>query len=172
MISYDPINNEEEQYLIEEYKKRVSRILEAVKIKYTSEILHKFVLNDFPDMRTLVQKSQSFYRREIKELDPKNFNINFDFKDLFDVCLLDPDPVTNYKFIINEYSSKIDDTMRVLGRDFIEYLKNNAPNKIDKIPLIIIAVAEHQYQINFVIDKIITLLSLVYKIQLILSQQK
>jgi hypothetical protein len=35
--------------------------------------------------------------------------------------------------------------------------------------LIIIAAAEHQQQLNFVIDKMVTLLSLVYKIQIILN---
>ena len=78
MISFDPIDNQEEKYLIEEYKKRIARILDAVKINYTPEILHKFILNDFPDLRTLIKKVQSFYRRKITELDPKNFNINFD----------------------------------------------------------------------------------------------
>lgn len=169
MISFDPINNEEEKFLIEEYKKRIIIILEAIKITYTEEILTKFVMNDFPDMRTLMQKLQSFYYRKIKELDPKDFNINFDFKDLFDLCLLKPNPVDNYKFIINQYGTRIDEALVVLGRDFPEYLKNNSPKKIDKLPLIIIAVAEYQYQKEFVIDPLITLLACVFKIQQILQ---
>lgn len=169
MISFDPANNEEEQYLIEKYKERVAKILDAIKVSYSDEILHKFVLNDFPDMRTIVQKLQSFYRRGIKELDPKNFNINFDFKELFDLCLSKSDPVNNYKFIVNQYGTKIDETLAVLGRDFIEYIKTNAAHKIDKIPLVIIAVAEYQYQKSFVIDPLITLLACVFKIQQIMK---
>lgn len=168
LISYDPINNEEEQFLIEEYKKRTAKILEAIKVSFTDETLTKFVVNDFPDMRTLVQKMQSFYYRKISELDPKDFNINFDFKELFDLCLLKPDPVNNYKFIINQFGSRIDEAFVVLGRDFPEYLKNNS-HKIDKLPLIIIAVAEYQYQKEFVIDPIISLLACVFKIQQILQ---
>lgn len=169
MISYDPINNEEEKYLIEEYEKRVSKILSAVQIKYTPKILQKFVLNDFPDLRTLIQKLQSFYRRGITELDPKNFNINFDFKELFEICLLSPDPIVNFKFIVGQYGSNVTEALAVLGRDFPEYLKNNAPDKINKIPLIIIAVAEYQYQVQFVIDPLITLLACIFKIQQILQ---
>lgn len=168
-ISYDPINNEEEKFLIEEYKKRISAILKAAKISYTEEILDKFVHNDFPDMRSLMNKLQSFYLQGIKELNDKNFNINFDFEDLYKLCLNKPDkPYENYKFIIENFSQKQDDAITALGNDFVEYLKINAPNKLDKIPLIIIAVAEHQYQLSFVIDKLVTLLSLVFKIQLII----
>jgi len=169
MISYDPIDHEEEEYLVGEYSKRVAKILDAIKVTYTDEILVKFVRNDFPDMRSLVQKIQSFYRRGIKVLDQKNFNINYDFKELFDICLLKPDPVTNYKFIASQYGSKIDDALTVLGRDFIEYIKNNSPGKVDKIPMILIAVAEYQYQKQFVIDPLITLLACVFKVQQILQ---
>ncbi len=169
-ISFDPINTEEETFLVNEYKKRVALILNAVKITYTDEILDKFVRNDFPDMRSLLNKLQSFYLQGIKELNAKNFNINFDFEDLYKLCFQKPDKAyENYKFIVSEYASRIDDALNALGQDLIEYIKSNVPNKVDKIPMIIIAVAEHQAQRTFVIDPLITLLSCVYKIQIILN---
>ena len=168
LISFDPINNDEELFLKSEYKKRIALILDAIKITYTEETLSKFVDNDFPDMRTLMEKVQSFYFRGIKELNPNDFNINFDFKDLFDLCLSKPDPINNYKFIINQYSSRIEESLIALGRSFPEYLKSIAPNKIDKLPLVLIAIAEYQYQQEFVIDKLITLLACCFKLQQIL----
>ena len=169
MISYDSVDNEEEQYLVGEYSKRLAKILDAIKVTYTDELLVSFVKNDFPDMRKLVQKVQAFYRRGIKELNPKDFNINYDFKELYDICLLKPDPITNYKFIVSQYGAKIDDAIVALGHDFIEYIKNVAPTKIDKIPEILVAVAEYQFQKQFVIDPLITLLACVFKIQHILQ---
>jgi DNA polymerase III delta prime subunit len=169
-ISFDSINNEEETYLINEYKKRISLILNAAKITYNDEILDKFVRNDFPSLRRLLVKIQSFYLQGIKELNDKNFNINFDFEDLYKLCLNKSDkPYENYKFIVQQYSQKQDEAIVTLGNDFIEYIKTYVPEKIDKIPLIIITVAEHQYQLQFVIDKLITLLSLVYKLQIIVN---
>lgn len=170
-ISFDPINEEEEKYLLEEYKKRIGIILTKVAdISYTEEILNKFVKNDFPDMRRLMNKCQSLYLREIKELTADNFNINFDFKDLFDLCIQKPDkPYENYKIIINQYGSRIDDSLVALGTDFPEYLKNKYPEKINKLPLILIAIAEYQYQKQFVIDPLITLCACVMKIQTILN---
>jgi len=169
LICFDSLNNEEELFLIEEYKKRISKILDAINVSYTEETLSKFINNDFPDMRTLISKLQSFYYRQIKILDPKDFNINFDFKDLFDLCLLKPDPINNYKFIINEYSSRIDDALISLGRDFPNYFKDKEPNKIDKLPFLLIAIAEYQYQREFSIDPLITLLACCMKIQQIIQ---
>jgi len=169
-ISFDPINNEEEVYLLEEYKKRIALILNAAKITYTPEILHKFVKNEFPDMRQLMTKIQSLYLQEVRELTEKNYNINFDYEDLFKVCFNKPDKAyENYKFIVGEYASRIDDALNALGQDLIEYIKSNVPSKVDKIPMIIISVAEHQSQRSLVIDPLITLLSCVYKIQIILN---
>jgi len=168
-ISFDPINNEEETYIFNEYVKRLGTILTAAKITYTPEILNKFIKNKFPDMRSLLNNVQSLYIRGVKELNDKNFNINYDFVDLYNICVSKSDPVENYKLISSEYSSKIDDAMSALGSDFINFIKENCPEKINKIPLIIIAVAEHQYQVNFVIDRLVTMLSLVFKIQLIIN---
>jgi replication factor C small subunit len=172
-ISYDAINNEEEIYLIEEYKKRVALILKAAKITYTEEILDRFVRNQFPDMRSLMNKLQSFYLQGITELNSKNFNINFDFEDLYKLCLTNnkDKAYENYKFIVGEYASRIDEAVAAINGDFIEYIKQYAPEKLNKVPLIIIAAAEHQQQLNFVIDKMITLLSLVYKIQMIINNE-
>lgn len=169
-ISFNPINNEEETYIINEYKKRLILILNAAKITYDDQVLDKFIRNDFPDMRSLLNKVQSLYLRGVKELNEKNFSINYDFEDLFKLCLSKPDkPWENYKLIVSNYASKVDDTLASLGNDFPTYIQNNCPEKINKLPLILIAIAEHQYQVNFVIDKVITLLSCIFKIQTILN---
>ena len=169
-ISFYPINKEEEDYLIVEYATRVGKILKAAHINFTKELLLKFVKNDFPDLRALMNKIQSMYLRGIKELDETVFNTNFDFKDLFDLCLkTNNKPYENYKFIINQYGNRIEDSLIALGTDFPEYLKNVASDKVDRLPGIIIALAEYQYQLQFVIDKQITLLAAVFKIQQLLK---
>jgi replication-associated recombination protein RarA len=169
-IAYGPVNAEEEAYLISEYKKRIGSILTAAKITCTPEVLDKFIENDFPDMRSMMNKCQSLYLRGVKELNEKNFNINYDFEDLFKICIEPNDkPWDNYKLIIANYASKIDDALCALGNDFPNYLQANAPSKLNKLPLVIISVAEHQAQSAVVIDKVISLLSAVFKIQTILN---
>lgn len=168
--SFDPINSEEEEYLIGEYKKRVSLILKAAKITFNDEILTKFIMNDFPDLRRLMNKMQSFYLRGITELNPKNFNINYDYVDMFNLCLQKPDkPYEIYKLVISEYSSRVDEALSALHSDFPEYLRNNTSNKINKLPLVLIAIAKYQYQKSFVIDPIITLEACIFELQTILN---
>ncbi len=168
LISYDPVNKEEEDYLVEEYKTRVRTILNAAKIKATPEVLDKFVRNDFPDMRSLMNKTQSFYLRNIDELNPNNFNINYDYKDLFDLCLKKPEkPHENYKFVVSEYGSRVDDSLMALS-EIPNYIKSVVPEKESKIPMIIITIAEYQYQKQFTINPLITLLAAIFKIQSII----
>jgi replication factor C small subunit len=169
-IAYDPINNEEKQYLLGEYMKRVGAILKAAKIEFSKEILHQFVKNEFPDMRSLMNKVQSLYLRGVTKLDEQNFNTNFEYKDLFNLCLnTESKPYENYKVIVNEYGSRVDDSLAALSTDFPEHLKSVAPDKEDKLPMVIIAVAEYQYQKSFAIDPLVTLLACIYKIQSILK---
>ena len=169
-ISFDPIDNKEEQYLFEEYKKRIESVLKAAKIEYTEDIINKFLKLYFPDMRKIMNKLQGFYLRGVKKLDIDTFNTSFDFNDLFSQCLKKPDkPYKNYKELIGQYSSKVDEALAALGETFPSYLQTNAPKKIDRLPMILIAIAEYQYQKAFVIDPMITLLAAVYKIQTILN---
>jgi replication factor C small subunit len=169
-ISFDPIDETENQFLLVEYSKRTSSILKSAGIAASEEVLLKFIKNNFPDMRNILNKVQSFYLRGVKELTADNIYANYDFGELFDLCL-DPNikPYDNYKTIVNQYGSRVDDALNALGGDFPEYLKNKAPNKIDRLPMVIISVAEYQYQRSFVIDKMITLLAAVFKIQQILK---
>jgi hypothetical protein len=75
------------------------------------------------------------------------------------------DPVTNYKYIVGEYSNRVDDVLQTLGQEFIEYIQTEKPQNARHIPQIAICVAEHQAQRTLVIDPVITLLSCTYKIQ-------
>lgn len=169
-IAYDPINSEEEAYLLMEYKKRVGAILKAAGISYTEEILEKFIKNDFPDLRALMNRIQSLHIRRVTELSLENIATSSDFVQLFHLCLQpSTKPYDNYKLIVNQFGSRVDESLAALGSDFPEYLKNIAPARLDKLPLVIIAVAEYQYQKAFSIDPLITLLAAVFRIQQILN---
>lgn len=169
VIPLYPINNEEENYLIEEYSKRIGAILTKLQIEYTDEILKEFIKMDFPDMRTLLNKVQSLFNRGERVLSRESLNGNFDFESLFKISITSSNPWDNYKVVVGEWSNKVDECILAFGKDFPEYLRINLPDKISKLPLVIIAIAEHAAQLNQVPDKMVTLLSLIYKIQIILS---
>ena len=73
--------------------------------------------------------------------------------------------VNNYKFLISNYSHKVDDVIKALGTDFIEYIQTEKPDSIRHLGEICHEVNRHSYESRFVIDPAVTMLSLVYKIQ-------
>ena len=100
--------------------------------------------------------------------DVKKFNSVY--KDVFDLVFNEMDPVKNYKYLVSEYSNRVDDILQTLGEEFIEYIQSEKSSHVKHIPQIAVTVAEHQSQRNFVIDPVITMLSCVYKLQEIIKQ--
>lgn len=169
VVSFNPVDKSEEEYLFNEYVKRASAILSSCKIKADEESVKAFVKSEFPDLRTVIKKIQQLVMQGTTELTIESLKKTFDNSALFALMTSKPDPWTNYKAICGEYANKAEEGVVAIGKDFPEYLRSFAPDKINKLPMVIITAAEHQEQLDHVIDKLITLLSLVYKIQIILN---
>lgn len=168
-ISIAPVNKDEEEYLFAEYVKRISLIFKSLKISVTEDTVKKFVQKDFPDMRSLIKKVQQFVTRGIKELNEDIISTTFNGSQLFDIILNESDPWKNYQLVVGEWSNKADEGVIEICKEFPEYLRDHRPNDILKLPLIVIAAAEAQDQLYKAVDKLIVLLALIYKIQLILK---
>lgn len=170
MVSFDPLNDEEEKEIFQQYKQRVIAILNAAKISYTDESVSTLINKDFPDMRKTMNKLQSIYLRGVKEMNSDTIVDVQNFEELFQQCLKKPDkPYENYKQLVSQYANRVDEALISLGQNFPEYLREKDPSMESKIPMILIAVAEYQYQKAFTIDKMVTLLACVYKIQNLLN---
>lgn len=169
VIQINPINQEEEKQLFDAYVNRVKQILNVCSIAYTDEAVNEFVKVDFPDMRSIVKKIQQLCTRGLKDLSVESLKKNFDYSSLFNLIVSNGDPWNNYKVLVGEWANKAEDALIIIGKDFPEYLRQVLPNQIDKLPLIIIAVAEYQSQLANAVDKFVVLLACVYKIQLILN---
>lgn len=165
-----PINQTEEQQLYDGYIKYVAQILDYIKCSYTDETLNEFVKLNFPDMRSILNTIQSLYNQGATELSKENLVKSFDCSDLFDKIINENDPVENYKFIIGEYSNKVDDVMLELSKNFINYIRTVAPQYNNKIPMCIITIAEYMNQLVTAIDKVLVLLACIYKLQIIIKQ--
>lgn len=169
VIQINPINKEEEVQLFNAYVERVKKILGACHIEYTDESVADFVKVDFPDMRSIVKKIQQLVTRGIHSLNVSDIKNSFDYSDLFKMILSAPNPWENYKTLVGEWANKAEDALIIIGKTFPEYLRRVCPDKIDKLPLIIIAIAEYQAQIANAVDRFVVLLACIYKIQIILN---
>jgi DNA polymerase III delta prime subunit len=165
VINFD-FDKSEENELTKKYIRRVYDICGKEGMTIEKPALVEFVKRNFPDLRTTLNKLQGYKTQGTQNItldDVKKFNSVY--KDMFDLIFNQMDPVTNYKYIVGEYSNRVDDVLQTLGQEFIEYIQTEKPQNARHIPQIAICVAEHQAQRTLVIDPVITLLSCTYKIQ-------
>ena len=170
VISINPLNKEEETYLFNAYLERIKYILNYFKVVYTEDDITAFVRSSFPDMRALITKIQQLYNRGCKSLTKDMLANTYDCSEIFKLIISSPDPVNNYKTLIANWSNKPDEAILAIGKDFPDYIITVVPEYINKLPLVLITTAEFNSMLATSIDKFVTLLGLVYKLQIIIHQ--
>lgn len=169
-INFDFANQQEEDEIKKEWKKRIGQILTKVGIAADGSALDEFIKRNFPDMRSVLNKIQSFDIQGIKTLTSEKINeSNWDFEDLYKMLISKPDPIGNYEFIVSNYSSMVEDVMGKIGSEFIKWIKEKHADKAKFVPNIIITTADYQAKRHLVIDMTISLLALCMQIQKILN---
>ena len=169
-IPFDFLSKEEEKEVMVEFIKRSYQIFTACGISISKEAVIEFVKRNFPDMRSIVNKIQTFHVQGVKEIQPEDVRkLNYSFRDVFDLVLGAPNSQENYKFLMTNYSSKVDDVLHALGQELPDYIRDNHPTKFAKVPQILIKIAHYQAQRVHVIDPCITMLAAVFETQIILN---
>ncbi len=169
LIDFD-FDKAEELELTKKYIRRVHDICGKEGMVIEKQALVEFVRRNFPDLRTTLNKLQGYKTQGITNItldDVKKFNSVY--KDVFELIFNEMDPAKNYKYLVGEYSNRVDDILQSLGEEFIEYIQTEKPNNIKHIPQVAVIVAEHQAQRSLVIDPVISMLSCVYKLQTIIK---
>jgi len=170
VLNFD-FDKEEESELTKKYIKRVYNICNEEGMTIEKPALVEFVRRNFPDLRSTLNKLQGYKTQGTDNITVNDvMRFNSVYKDVFELIFNNIDPANNYKLLVSEYSNRVDDVLQSLGEEFIEYIQQEKSTAVKFIPQIIIAVAEHQAQRVHVIDPVITMLSLVYKIQTIVRQ--
>lgn len=169
-INFDFLSKEEEKEVMVEFIKRSWAIFKAAGIEIEKEAIVEFVKRNFPDMRSIVNKIQTFYVQGVKKINPEDVKkLNYSFRDIFELACKTGDAQENYKFLMTNYGSKVDDVLHSLGNELPEYIRDNHPTKVSKIPQILIKVAYYQAQRIHVIDPCISMVASVFEVQMILN---
>ena len=82
------------------------------------------------------------------------------------------DPVENYKLIVGQYSSRVDEVLSSLDSEFINWIQDKYPGKVGFIPPIIITVAKYQSERSKVIDPVVSLLACIFSLQQVLGNMQ
>jgi DNA polymerase III delta prime subunit len=165
VINFD-FDKEEESELTKKYIRRVYDICGKEEMTIEKPALVEFVRRNFPDLRSTLNKLQGYKSEGTSNItldDVKKFNSVY--KDVFELIFNETDTVKNYKYLVGEYSNRVDEILQTLGEEFIEYIQSEKGNSTKHIPQIAVTVAEHQAQRVHVIDPAITMLSCIYKLQ-------
>lgn len=166
VIDFNPIDSEEENYLKDEWKRRISIILNKIGISIDEESLETFQKNYYPDFRSALNRVQTWMLEGVKEVDSQKIKeFGWSYEDLYKLLIESKDPVKNYQILVGEYSGKVDEIMSSLGEEFINWIIENRSDLKRIIPGVIILVAKHQAQRVQVIDPMLSLLSLFFEIQ-------
>ena len=171
-INFDFLSKEEEKEVMVEFIKRSWAIFKSAGIEINKDAIIEFVKRNFPDMRSIVNKIQTFYVQGVKTIEVNDIKkLNYSFRDIFELACrpAGPAPEENYKFLMTNYSSKVDDVLHSLGHELPDFLRENHRDKTVKIPQILIKVAHYQAQRMHVIDPCISMVACVFEIQQILN---
>jgi replication factor C small subunit len=163
---FDPVNKEEEQELKDEWEKRIVLILNKLEISIDERATRSFVKKFYPDMRSALNCMQRWQIQGTTEItEEKVSESSWDYEELYEMLFQKLDPVKSYQIIAGQYSNSVGEVMESLGREFIEWVREKKPEKIQIIPAVLILVAQHQAQRTQVIEPVVSLLSLFYSIQ-------
>ena len=169
-LSFDFVTKEEEKEVMVEFIKRTWSILKNAGIVIEKDAVIEFVKRNFPDMRSILNKTQNFIIQGVKEIRVEDIKqLNYSFRDIFELCTKSGDAHENYKFLMTNYGSKVDEVLASLGSELPEYIRENHPAKVSKIPQIVIKTAHYQSQRVTVIDPAISMLAAVYECQMIFN---
>jgi replication factor C small subunit len=170
-ISFD-FDSEETLEVKKQYAKRIKHICDNEGIGIDKEAISMLMKNNFPDMRSIVNKLQSMIIQNVEHITVENVSkTNSECTDIFDLVINTTDPVENYKMIVGNYSTKIDEALNSLGKEFIEYITSSKPDLVKFIPHITIIAAKYQSQKNMCIDPVVCLLACVYEMQQTIHQK-
>jgi len=170
-VNMDMLDGGEVEYVKLEWRKRFGTLFSKLSIGITEDLLEDFIDAAFPDMRKAIYKVETLSISKVANVTKAQITSkDWEFEPVFKLIMAQGDSYENYKLIVKEYQGSVTEILASLGSEFPEWIADNHADKLPKIPVVIIEVAAHQAMRNQVIDPVISLLSLVYKLQKSIQQ--
>ena len=173
VYDFDPLDKDEEQEIKTQWEERISKILNLMSIGHDSSNLGSFTKKYFPDMRSALNTIQRWSIDGVTDLTEQKINeIVWNNEEIFEMIMNNSDPVENYKLIVGQYSSRVDEVLSSLDSEFINWIQDKYPGKVGFIPPIIITVAKYQSERSKVIDPVVSLLACIFSLQQVLGNMQ
>lgn len=161
IINFDPQNEEETNYLKDEYLIRCKLIRDKNNLNVSDEQLCSIINTTFPDLRSVmnilqnIEKTGSYDKGLISGINVDLYNILFgDIKE-----------EKTYAWVIENYGDKVESLLKQCGRPLCKYIFDNKQEYINKVPKLIHIVNDHLNELNNTPDPVVLALSCIYTIQ-------
>lgn len=169
-ISFD-FDKEESEEMEKRCYRRVYEIMKAEGMEATKDGLVELIKRNFPDLRRVISTLQGLKQQGVTKVSADDVSkYRGVYLDVFEHILSTSDTVANYKLVVGSYSNQVDEIIVSLGRDFLEHIESLRPDLTKKLGEILWEVNLHSYQSRFALDPLITLLSLMHRIQTIIAK--
>lgn len=168
VVDFNPVNKEEELEVKKEQIRKIASILNGLKITYDIDALKEFIKRNFPDMRSMLNKIQSWEISGNKKITVNDIrDLNYSFKDLFEMLVdKNADPISNYKYIVKNCTTKVDDVLMSLHNDFPLWISEIHKELIPKIPMCLVIIGKWQADRTSCIDPVVALSGCFFEIQM------
>ena len=171
VISFNSMTKEEEVEIKISIIKRIFQLSKTLNINFSQDAIVEFVKRNYPDMRSMMNKLQSFNDREIKKITIDDIKqLNYTFNDVFKLIVNETDPEKIYVLLMSKYINKTNELMTALSSEFPNYIRETHPTLKKHIPAIVITNAEYQAMKNN-IDHTTPMLANVFKLSNILMSK-
>lgn len=163
-VSFDALP-EEENEVRKLCMQRAYHVLKSEGMGVSKDALVALVARYYPDLRRVIAALQSIGKSGVSQIEVSHVaQYRGEHSALFDLVCSKPDPAANYRQLY-QYATGVDDAIRSLGRDFVDYILEHRPDLSKRIGPVLYEVNKHSYESRFAVDPFVTLLSLVFKLQ-------
>lgn len=171
-INFQAEDKEEEKEILKGLVKRTYSIMKKVGFNVETDVVVKFVKLNFPDMRKILNKIQLLKNQNITDVTLDIVKKSaYSFSELFELCISKPNPEKNYSEIIDVYKGKSDEIIVSLGEEFPKWLLEKKAGYSTELMDVINIVNEGSYKRRFVIDEMVNLLDIIFKIQKVFNSK-
>ena len=165
-LCFDPINDEERQFLHDGYFKYLSAVSKHAGLTLKDETIKTLINTYFPDLRAAVQGIQHIFitgneSTQVQETYADIYKFILDTKTTFDNI---------YDFVIDNYTNRPNALLGILGRPFYKWLRDNYPDTITNKGFNLISISK-SYNVEYTsaVDPVIHLISYMVELKKILN---
>ena len=166
LIPFDPINDEEREFLHKGYFKYLLAVSKHAGLTLKDETLTNLINTYFPDLRSAVQGIQ-----RISITGNEQIQIQETYTDIYKFILEGNTTFDKiYDFVVDNYTNRPKELMSILGRPFYKYLKDNHPDITTNKGLNLIGVSRsYNERFESTIDPVLHLISYMVDLKKIIN---